>query len=308
MAKKDFYEILGVSKGASDAEIKSAYRKQARAHHPDVDKSEGADVRFKELSEAYQVLSDANKRKSYDQFGHAAFEGPGGGGNPYGGGFNPFGGAGGPGGYQSYSYSTNGGNPFGGFEDPFNLFEQIFGGAGGFGGGFQRRPSYQLDLTFEEAVRGTSKEIELERPTNDGKGRTRERMTIKVPAGADNGTRMKFGEIDIVFRVRGSSEFVREGQDIFSDADLTIPQIVLGDTIEVKTVEGVVKVKVPQGTQPGSLIRIRGKGVVSLRGGAKGDHYVRVKLVVPKTLRGDEQKLYEQLASLDKSKKKNWFK
>lgn len=311
MAKKDYYEVLGVNKSATDAEIKSAYRKLARSHHPDIDKSAGAADKFKEISEAYQVLSDTQKRKTYDQFGHAAFEGPGGGaqGGPFGGG-NPFGG-----GFRSYSYSN--GNPFGGaqggpnvqfdfggFEDPFDLFSQIFGG--GFGGGFQRRPSYQLEISFDEAVHGTSKDIEIERPTNDGKGRKREKLTIKVPAGVNNGTVMKFGDIDIAFRVRGSSEFVREGQDIFSDVTLSIPQIVLGDTLEVKTVDGMVKVKVPEGTQPGSLIRITGKGVTGLRGG-KGDHYLRVKLEVPKGVKGDEKKLYEELSAISKSKKKSWI-
>lgn len=309
MAKKDYYEVLGVSKSASEAELKSAYRKLARSHHPDVDKSAGAADKFKEISEAYQVLSDPQKRKSYDQFGHAAFEGPGGGaggGNPFGGGFNPFGGA--QGGYRTYSYSTGGGQnaqfDFGGFEDPFSLFEQIFGG--GFSGGFQRRPSYQLEISFDEAVHGTSKEIEIERPTNDGRGRKRERMTIKVPAGVDNGTKMKFGDIDIVFRVKRSSEFLREGQDIFSESELSVPQLVLGDTIEVKTVEGRVKVKVPEGTQPGSLIRIRGKGVANLRGG-KGDHFVRIKLMVPRSVKGEEKKLYEELARIEKRDKKGWI-
>ena len=127
MAKRDYYEILGLKKGASEAEIKSAYRQMARKHHPDIDKSAGADVRFKEIGEAYQVLSDPGKKQSYDQFGHAAFDrgAGGGGGNPFAGGGNPFGG-------QSYSWSSAGGNPnvqfdFGGFEDPFELFEQIFG-------------------------------------------------------------------------------------------------------------------------------------------------------------------------------------
>src|SRR3990167_7746124 len=128
MAKRDYYEVLGLKKGASEAEIKSAYRQLARKHHPDIDKSAGADVRFKEIGEAYQVLSDPGKKQSYDQFGHAAFDrGAGGGGG------NPF-----AGGWQQSGWSTSG-NPnvqfdFGGFEDPFELFEQIFGGGGGFGG------------------------------------------------------------------------------------------------------------------------------------------------------------------------------
>lgn len=304
MAKRDYYTVLGVAKSSSDAEIKSAYRKLARAHHPDVDKSVGAAERFKEVSEAYQVLSDASKRKTYDQFGHAAFE-PGAGagaGGPFGGaGFNPFGG-----GFKRYSYSTSGGNPniefdFGGFEDPFDLFSQIFGGMNN--QGFRRRPMYQMELTFEEAVRGTTKNIVIERP--DGQTPRREELNIKVPAGVDNGTKMRFGEVDIVFHVKRHPDFMREGSDIFSEKALSIPQLVLGDTVEVKTVDGVVKLKIPVGAEPGSLIRIRGKGVPSLQGG-RGDHFVRIKLEMPKSLSAEERRLYEQLAVLH-GKKKGWF-
>lgn len=306
MAKRDFYEVLGIAKGASEAEVKSSYRKMARKYHPDVDKSVGAAEKFKEVSEAYQVLSDPSKKRAYDQYGHSAFDrsnpfGGAGAGGPFGGGGNPFGG-----GFNTYSWSTGGGNPnieFD-FSDPFDLFNQIFGmdGGGGFGG--RRRPVYQLSLTFEEAVKGVEKEIEIENRTQQG-GVERKRMRVKVPAGVDDGTKMKFGDIDLVFRVRSHPEFVREGADIFTEATLGVPQVVLGETIEVKTVNGIVKIKVPPGTQGGSLIRVKGKGVANLRGGM-GDHYVRVKLEIPKTLSAEERKLYEQLGLL-RNKKKGWF-
>lgn len=311
--KRDFYEVLGVTKSASDAEIKSAYRKMARKHHPDVDKSAGAAEKFKELSEAYQVLSDPKKKQSYDQFGHAAFDRGGGmgGGNPFEGGFNPFGGGqGNPFGGFSYSWSSQGGQgqPGFDFEDPFDLFNQIFGMAGGdspFGAGMRRRPTYSLNLTFDEAVKGTEKDIEIE--TRDQKGKTeRKRLRIKVPSGVDDGTRMRFSDIDIIFRVAKSDKFLREGADVFTDAALSIPQIVLGDTIDVETVSGLVKVKVPPSTQPGSLIRIKARGIDNMRGGF-GDHYVRVRLEMPKTLTAEEKKLYEQLNTLRNSKKKGWF-
>ena len=140
--KRDYYEILGVSKTASGAELKSAYRKLARQHHPDIDKSAGADVRFKEIGEAYQVLSDPGKRQNYDRFGHS-----------------------GPTNQQQYQWSS--GNPnvqfdFGGFEDPFQLFEQIFGMNSPFGAGFKRRPTYQMNLSFDESIHGSTKQIEID--------------------------------------------------------------------------------------------------------------------------------------------------
>lgn len=311
MAKKDFYEVLGVSKNATEQEIKSAYRKLARTHHPDVDKSEGAAEKFKEISEAYQVLSDPQKRKTYDQFGSAAFES----GNPFGGagagtgGFNPFGNGG-----FSYSWSTGGGsqgNPFGGgggFADPFDLFEQIFGGGLGaeFARGFRRRQTFRMELTFDEAVHGTQKTVEIERVEGNDNKRVREKMNIKIPAGVDEGTRMRFGDVDIVFHIRPSTEFERQGSDIFTEEKVSVPEAVLGTTIEVKTIHGKVKVKVPAGTQPGTLIKIKDKGVFSLRG-KPGDHYVRIRIHIPTKLSSEEKRLYEQLLGGKDAKKKGWF-
>lgn len=301
MAKKDYYEILGVSKTASETEIKSAYRKLARQHHPDVDKTAGAAERFKEISEAYQVLSDPQKRLAYDQYGHSAFS-PGGGGGFSGAGMggNPFGGQGG---FKTYSWSSSG-SPFEGFEDPFDLFEQIFGMGSSFGSAFRRQPTYQLNISFDEAIKGVTKEIEIQQRTPQGSVE-RKRMKIKVPPGVDSGTRIKFGDVNIVFQIGRHPEFLREGADIFSEIRITIPQLVLGDVFEVNTVSGRVKVKVPPSTQPGSLVRLKGKGAPHLRGG-RGDHYVRVNLEVPKHPTKEEKRLYEELYDINK-KKKGWF-
>ncbi len=292
---KDFYQLLGLSKGASDAEIKSAYRKLARQYHPDVNKTPEAAAKFKEVSEAYQVLSDPQKKQMYDQYGSAAF-GSGSGGFGGAGGFNPFGGD-----YQTYTYNTGGGNPGAGFgfEDPFELFEQIFG-MGGFGNAFRRRATYQMDVSFDEVLKGASKEVEV----RDENGRNK-RMNIKVPAGVDNGTRVRFGEVDIIFRVQWNNKFVRDGANVVTESVVSVPQIVLGDTVEVETVWGKVSLKVPTGTDPGTLIRIKEKGLPHLRGAGKGDHFVRIKLDVPKKLSVEEKKLYEQLAGI--KHKKGWF-
>lgn len=301
MAKRDYYEILGVPKNSSDAEIKSAYRRLARKHHPDIDKTAGAESRFKEISEAYQALSDPQKRKAYDQFGHSAFA-PGGGRQS---------------GWQTYTWSSSGGGPniqfdFGGFEDPFELFEQIFGGTSPFGQSFRRRPTYSLDLTFDEAIHGVTKEIEIESRNADGRLQ-RERMKIKVPAGVDNGTKVRFGDLDIIFHVGRSSRFLREGADIFSEITVNIPQLVLGDIFEVETVQGKVKVRVPPGTQPGSLVKLKSQGVPHLGSSGHGDHYVRINLDVPQNPTRQEKQLYEELKNLssppvgEATRKKSWF-
>lgn len=286
--QKDYYQILGVSKSASSDEIKRAYRKLALEYHPDRNKSKDAEIKFKEVNKAYEVLSDPQKKQTYDQFGAAAFE--------QGAGQGPFGQQG-P--FNYTYYSTGGqGNPnidfdFGGFSDPFEIFEQFFGGSP-FGARSARRPAYSLEIDFMEAVHGATKKV-----TIDGKT-----QTIKIPGGVDNGSRVRFEDYDVVIEVSPSSKFQREGYDIISDLDLSFSKAVLGDTVEVETVQGPVKLKIPAGTQPNTVIRLAQKGVPHVQGQGRGNHYVRIKVVIPKNLTSHQKKILEEFESKGK---KGWF-
>ncbi len=291
MANKDYYEILGVSKTASEEELKRAYRKLALEYHPDRNKTKEAESKFKELNAAYEVLKDPEKRRIYDQVGHSAFENGGAGAG------GPFGGAsGGQYGPFTYTYnSTSGGNPFegfGGFSDPFDIFEQFFGGASPFG---RRKPAYSLRIDFMDAVTGTEKKVTIE-----GKAKT-----IKIPAGVQTGSRIRFDSFDIVIDVAPHSRFHRDGYDIVTVEEIPMTMAAIGGTVEVETVEGKVKLKIPAGTQPNAVIRIKGKGVPHLQGSAKGDHFVKVNVMIPKKLTGKQKDLLEQLDA--ELKKKKWF-
>lgn len=286
----DYYKTLGVSKSATADEIKRAYRKLAVQYHPDKNKSKEAEEKFKEINQAYEVLGNPQKRQQYDQFGSAAFEngGRGGAGGPFGG----FGGQNGP---FSYTYTSNGaeGFDFGGFSDPFDIFEQFFGGGGTpFG---RRKPSYSLRIDFMEAVKGTTKTVSL-----DGK-----KKDIKVPAGVNEGSRIQFNDFDIIITVSPSSKFRREGYDIVTEMKVPMAEAALGGIEEVETIEGKVKLKIPQGTQPGTLIRIKGKGVKHVNSTSHGDHYVRVQIEVPEKLSSRQKELLEEF--MDESKKRRWF-
>ncbi len=284
--KRDYYDVLGVSKTATPAELKSSYRKLALEWHPDRNKSPEAETKFKEINEAYQVLSDAKKKANYDQFGHAAFSGgagPGFAGDPF---------AGQQGGPFRYSYSTSGGNPFEGFEgfsDPFEIFEQFFGGGGGspFGRRGPVKPHYSLRIPFMTAVRGGNETV-----TIDGK-----KHTIKIPAGADTGTHLRFTDFDITFEVEPDSTFRRDGADIYIDQTVPFTTAILGGEITTKTLEGNLKVKIRPGTQPGTVIRLSGKGITkinSFRKEDRGDLYIRLIITFPEKLSREQKKLLEQ--------------
>lgn len=299
---KDFYDILGVAKGASESELKKAYRKKALEWHPDRNKSAEANDRFKEINKAYEVLSDPKKKEVYDQYGESAFK-PGGG---YAG-QGPFGGGaqGGQYGPFSYTYTTygggNGGSPdvdFGGFSDPFEIFEQFFGGGGSPFGRQSRkqRNIYRLTIDFMEAVKGVEKTVEVE-----GK-----RQKIKIPAGVDNGSRIRFGDFDIVVDVQPDSRFKREDYDLVTDVQISYPQAVLGDVISVPTIDGPLNLKIQPGTQPGSFVRLRGKGVQHVHSNGRGDQYVRIKVTVPSKITSRQKELLAEFEEEGK-KKKGWF-
>ncbi|MFH1896608.1 MAG: DnaJ C-terminal domain-containing protein [bacterium] len=294
--KKDYYAVLGLSKSAGVAQIKKAYRELARKHHPDVDKSTGAEQRFKEINEAYQVLSDPKKKATYDQFGHAAFS-QGGGANGFSG-RDPFSGfRQRPGGFQ-WSYSTGGDPSAGaGFEDLGDIFSSFFGG------GFARGPRrgrdlyYTLAVDFMDAVRGMERAI-----TFNGK-----RLKVKIPAGIRAGAKLRFkgegesspnngpkGDLILQIHINPHRKFIRREDDIFSVEEVSFIVAILGASLPVETVKGVVRLKVPSGTQPGTEFKIRGKGAPHLRARGNGDHFVKVRVTIPKRLSKKERELLEE--------------
>ncbi len=348
MSKRDYYEVLGLGKGASDDEIKKAYRKLARQYHPDVNKAPDAEEKFKEVKEAYDVLSDPQKRSIYDQYGHAGMD-------PNAGGF--------------------GGQDFGGFGDIFDMF---FGGGGG-----RRNPNaprqgadlqYTLTLQFKEAVFG--KELDIEIPKDEecgkchgsgaepgskietcstcrgtgqqeqvantpfgrvvnrrtcsacgGKGKMiqvkcsecrgvgtvkkRRKIHLNIPAGVDEGAQLRVpgegepginggppGDLYVVIRVRDHEFFERDGVDIYCKVPITFAQAALGDEIEVPTLDGKVKLKVPAGTQTDTYFRLRGKGVPHLRRAGQGDQHVRVVVVTPTNLTEKQKDLLREFGEI----------
>ena len=354
--KRDYYEVLGLQKGASDDEIKKAFRKLAMKYHPDKNPGDKeAEEKFKEINEAYAVLSDSEQKAKYDQFGHA--------------------------GVDPNSFAGGGFGGFGGFEDIFDMFSGAFGG-GGFGGAFggQRRSNgprkgndiqKSMTITFEEAAFGCKKQIKLtknircktcggsgakpgtskktcpncggsgevrtqqrtplgtfqsispcpdcggtgqinESPCTDcgGTGRVRDtvKITVNIPAGVDNDSVIPIrgqgepginggpdGDLYIVLNVRPHKLFERRGQDLWLEIPISFDQAALGDEITVPTLEEKVSYKVPAGTQPGTVFRIKGNGIKSVRGSRKGDLYVKVSLEVPTKLNGKQKKAIQAM-------------
>ena len=364
MDKKDYYDILGVSKTSSAEEIKKAYREKARKTHPDVDKTAGAEERFKEINEAYQVLSDQQKREAYDRFGHAAFQ-PGGGAGPgaTGGGFR----------YQ-YRPGVDFDFDFGGFRDPFDIFEEFFGARSPFGTRASRRARgedlhYEINIAFTDSAFGVERRIEIPRqevcpecsgtgaekgskksscptcqgrgqvarqvqsifgtiatasvcPTCEGSGEIIEKRckkckgsgrvkgiketTIRIPAGVDDGDTIRFqglgeagekgapyGDLYLTIRVTPHKQFVRRGFDIYLEQPISFKQAALGDTMKIPTLEGEVSLKIPDGIQSGTDIKVKDKGIK--HDSSRGDLYVRVKVITPKNPSSKQKEALEEL-------------
>lgn len=305
---KDFYQTLGIARTANEDEIKKAYRRLAKKYHPDVNKGDKqAEERFKEISEAYNVISDPEQRKKYDMFGAAGVghdAGPGAG----------------PGGFR---WQWKGGQQpdfgEGNMGDLGDLFSELFTM-----GGVRRGPSSQawgrggrreeavnghdtysdVEITFEEAVSGMEQKISVKR------GDRVEKLTVKIPAGVDNGSKVrisgkgqpgfgggKSGDLYLHIHVKPHPIFWREDADVYSEIAITIYDAVLGNHVDVQTLDGTARMKIPAGTSSGQKFRIAGKGAPVLgKKGKCGDQFVIVKIVPPKNLAGDAQKVFESLA------------
>ena len=296
MSKRDYYEVLGVGKGASDDEIKKAFRKLAIKYHPDRNPGDKeAEAKFKEANEAYSVLSDKTKRQRYDQFGHAGVGGAGGGagGNPFEG-FNFNG--------QSFNFDFGGG--FGGLDD---ILGAMFGG--GFRG-VRRGRDYRTSTTinFEEAIFGCTKNI-----TVDG-----EQIKLKIPAGIFDGQSIRLngkggpapqeggqrGDLYVEVRVRAHKRLTREGDLILSEVTISMVEAVLGTEVDVETVDGEVTMKIPAGTQPGTNFKLSGHGAPRLGSDDRGPHIVTVNVEIPRNLNRKQKELIQEF---DKAKKRGLF-
>lgn len=281
----DYYSTLGVSKSATTDEIKSAYKRKVVEWHPDRNKSKEAPDMIKKINKAYEVLSDSQKRSIYDQVGHDNYEKRGsaaGAGQGWPGG----------GGYQYYSSSPGGFNvdfDFGGGAGIEDIFETFFGGGSPFGGttgrGRQRRNVFELTLTFDEAVKGVTKQTVVG-------GQSKE---IKIPAGVDDGTRIRFSEFDVIVHVKQHAFFKREGQDLHYVMDIPYTTAVLGGVVRVPLVEGHIDLKVRAGTQSGTVVRLSGKGIPYPNRNQWGDFYVTYKVHVPQKVSARAKKLLEDL-------------
>lgn len=310
MAKKrDYYEVLGIQKSASDAEIKKAYRKMAKKYHPDMNKDNSqAEELFKEVTEAYNVLSDKEKRKLYDQFGHDAFEEGAAQSGAYGGE---------AGGYQEFHYTG---------DNLDDILEGFFGGGKGagfgegfYGGGFQegsgfggsrRRRSREgedvlakVEVSLEEAALGAEKTIRFRSP--DG---SEQSLQVHIPAGIDSGQKIRLkgkgmpgynggeaGNLLLEVTVRDKTGFERKGMDLYTTVEIPFETAVLGGEAIVPTLNGRVSCKIKEGTQSGTKIRLKGKGIVSMKNPAqKGDEYAVIQIRVPRHLSSDaKEKLTE---------------
>ena len=317
---RDFYEVLGVSRNATDDQIKSAYRKLARKYHPDVNKEPDAETKFREATAAYDILSDKEKRKTFDQFGTAAFEQ---------GGPRPGQGAGAAGG--AYGWPCGG---MGGGQRVNVNFEDMFGGGMGggssfmgmgldeilaaLGGGAGRRSqgrrhaappqkgadiTHEIHLDFLQAIRGTQTHVRMT-VTDPSTGETsNQTISVKIPAGMNEGQKVRLrgkgqegpagaGDLLLVCHINPHKYFRRENDDIYVDLPVSITEAALGAVLDVPTIDGMTAVKIPAGIASGQKLRLREKGVESKNG--RGDQYVVIKIVSPKKLTDEQRSLLEK--------------
>lgn len=288
MAKQDYYQTLNVKRDASEKEIKQAYRRLARQYHPDVNPGDtAAEQKFKEISEAYEVLGNAESRAKYDRFGHQAFD--------MGGGF---------GGFHTGNIRDIFGSR-GGFAEGFGaIFDDLFAGGGHAGPVPQHGQDLEqtLEIPFEDALHGTTTRVKLTH--RDGRI---ERRQIKIPPGVDTGFKLRLagkggtgtaggppGDLYVLIRVKPHAYFERRGNDIECEVPVTLAEAMLGAKIEVPTIDGPTYMTLPPGTQNGCRFRLRGKGAPNRQGNERGNQYVRVHIVLPETLDDRSRELLEE--------------